>query len=66
LVQFQVHSSEGDLLHELKLRDHLAFLMNELDLAYQAPTAAEYATYDELRPQAAAASVRLRAFLGTF
>lgn len=59
LVQFKVHSSEGDLLNELKLRDHLAFLMNELDLAYQAPTQAEQATYDGLAVKARAAVARL-------
>ena len=59
LVQFQVASSEGDLLHELHLRDHLAFLMNSLDLAYQAPTPAEYSTYAELRGEADAALAQL-------
>ncbi|MDQ6930844.1 MAG: hypothetical protein M3126_09295, partial [Candidatus Eremiobacteraeota bacterium] len=53
-VQLDIHSSEGDLLHETRLRDHLAFLMNELDTAYDKPTAAEYQTYGELRDQAAA------------
>jgi len=61
MVQLNVHSSEGDLLHESKMRDHLAFLMNSLDLAYQAPTSAEYAIYDELRAGAAAEIARLRA-----
>jgi photosystem II stability/assembly factor-like uncharacterized protein len=61
LVQLNTRSSEGDLLHESKMRDHLAFLMNSLDLAYQAPTPAEYAIYDELRAQAAAEIARLRA-----
>jgi hypothetical protein len=61
VVQFDVHSSEGSLLHRLWLRDHLAFLMNELDLAYQAPTPAEYATYGELRNEAATAITRLKA-----
>jgi len=59
LVQFNVDSSEGDLLHELRIRDHLAFLMNSLDLAYQAPTSAEYAAYDQLRGEADAALSRL-------
>jgi len=64
LVQFKVLSSEGDLLHELHTRDHLAFLMNSLDLAYQAPTPAEYATYNDLRAEADAALNRLRGILG--
>jgi photosystem II stability/assembly factor-like uncharacterized protein len=64
VVQFKVQSTEGDLLHELRLRDHLAFLMNELDLAYQAPTPAEYAAYDEMRGEADAALNRLKAISG--
>ncbi|HET9392566.1 MAG TPA: YCF48-related protein [Candidatus Rubrimentiphilum sp.] len=60
MVQFNTHSSEGDLAHESKMRDHLAFLLGSLDLAYQAPTPAEYAIYNELRAQAAAQITRLR------
>lgn len=56
----RIQSSEGDLLHQVRLRDYLAFLMNELDTAYQQPTAAEYATWNELRPQAQAATERLK------
>lgn len=63
LVQFQIHSSEGDMMHETKLRGQLAFLMNELDLAYQAPTAAEYATYDTLRAQADKGIAQLHSLL---
>ena len=61
LVELRIQSSEGDLLHEVRLRDYLAFLMNELDTGYQAPTPAEYATWRELQPQAQAAIARLRA-----
>jgi len=57
-------SSESDLAHESKMRDALAFLMGSIDLAYQAPTAAEYATYNELRAQAMAQIARLRAIVG--
>jgi len=49
LVQFNIRSSEGDLLHESRLHEQLAFLMNSLDLAYQAPTKAEYAAFDDLK-----------------
>jgi photosystem II stability/assembly factor-like uncharacterized protein len=63
LAQFQVHSSEGDLLHETKVRDQLAFLMNELDLAYQAPTPAEYATYETLRAEADKGIAQLRSLM---
>ncbi len=61
IVEFRFASSEADVMIETQLRDHLAFLMNELDLAYQAPTAAESATYDDLRRQADAALASLRA-----
>jgi photosystem II stability/assembly factor-like uncharacterized protein len=54
-------SSESDLAHESKMRDALAFLLGSLDLAYQAPTPAEYATYDELRAQAVTEIARLQA-----
>lgn len=63
LVQLHVSSSEGDLLHESKLRDHLAFLMNSLDIAYQAPTAAEYATESELEASANAGVAKLNALM---
>jgi len=59
-VQMNIRSSEGDLLHEVKLRDHLAFLMNELDTTYSAPTAAESETYQELQAQAASTIARLK------
>jgi hypothetical protein len=60
VVQLNIHSTEGDVLVETKLRDHLAFLANELELAYEKPTAAEYATYADLQKQAAAGETRLR------
>ncbi len=63
LVLLDIHSSEGDVLHETKLREHLAFLANELELAYERPTAAEYATYDDLRAQAERGEARLTALL---
>jgi len=59
LVQFDIHSTEGDVLHETKLRAHLAFLANELEMAYEKPTAAEYASFDELSAQADAGESRL-------
>ena len=62
-VQMNIHSSEGDVLHEVKLRDHLAFLMNELDIAYDPPTTAERTTYDELRAEASAVEAALNALI---
>ena len=61
MVQLNSHSSESDLLHESKMRDNLAFLAGSLDLAYQKPTPAEYAIYNELRAQAEAQIARLKA-----
>ena len=64
VVEFRFASSEADVVLEDRLRDHLAFLMNELDLAYQAPTVAESATYnDDLRGQADAAIGQLKALM---
>jgi photosystem II stability/assembly factor-like uncharacterized protein len=63
-VQMDIHSDEGDLLHETHLRDHIAFLMNELDLAYDAPTAAESQTGKELEDDATAAIARIQTILG--
>jgi hypothetical protein len=60
LAQLDLHSSEGDLLHESKLRSHLAYLAAEIDLAYAAPTAAQAAVFEELDLQAKAGEERLR------
>ncbi|MDQ2872892.1 MAG: glycosyl hydrolase [Candidatus Eremiobacteraeota bacterium] len=59
-VQLNIHSTEGDVLYETKLRDHIAFFANELELAYEKPTAAEYATYADLQSKATAAESRLK------
>ena len=61
VVQFDIHSDEGDLLHETRLRDYLAFLLNSLDNAFQAPTAAEQATYTDLKTRADTAISQLQA-----
>lgn len=63
VVQVNIHSNEGDLLHEDKLRDHLAFLMNELDLGYDKPTAAELSIYQELRTDADASATQLNSLI---
>jgi photosystem II stability/assembly factor-like uncharacterized protein len=63
LVNLDIHSSEGDVLHETKLREHLAFLANELETAYERPTAAEEAAFADLRAQALAGEARLEAAL---
>ncbi|MGZ3506587.1 MAG: WD40/YVTN/BNR-like repeat-containing protein [Vulcanimicrobiaceae bacterium] len=60
LVELDLHSSEGDLLHETKLRSHLAYLAADIDLAYDKPTPAQYAVFDELSAEAKAAEEKLR------
>jgi photosystem II stability/assembly factor-like uncharacterized protein len=64
LVQLDIHSSEGSLLHETKLRSHLAYLGAELDLSYTAPTAAEGAVADELIAEAQRGETGLNAAMG--
>ncbi len=59
LVQLDLHSSEGSLLHETKLRSHLAYLAADIDLAYAEPTAAQKAVYEELRQEAQVGEAKL-------
>ncbi len=61
LIQFDIHSSEADLLHETKVREQLGFLLNSLEGAYQRPTSAEYAAFKDLDALATAGEERLRA-----
>jgi photosystem II stability/assembly factor-like uncharacterized protein len=60
LVALQIQSSEGSLLHETKLRSHLAYLAADIDLSYDRPTQAEYAVFDHLERQAQAGERKLR------
>ncbi len=59
VVQLKITSSEGGLLYETKLRDRLAFLAADVEMAYERPTAAQYAVFDELEAQANAAEAKL-------
>lgn len=61
LVQLQIKSSEGSLLHETKLRSYLAYLAADIDLGYTRPTAAQYAVFDQLDQQAKAGEQKLDA-----
>jgi hypothetical protein len=54
-------SSEGSLLFETKLRDHLAYLESDIDLAYARPTAAQEAVFQQLDQQAKEAERKLEA-----
>ncbi|HEV2288507.1 MAG TPA: YCF48-related protein [Candidatus Acidoferrales bacterium] len=61
LVQLQIKSSEGSLLHETMLRSHLAYLAADIDLSYTRPTAAQYAVFDQLDQEAKAGEQKLDA-----
>lgn len=61
LVELESRSSEGPLLHESKLRSHLAYLAAEIDLVYDRPTPAEYGVFDELNAEAQAGEQKLQA-----
>jgi hypothetical protein len=60
LVNLQTHSSEGPLSTGTRTRDHLAYLQSDIDMAYAAPTAAQYAVYRQLRGEAVSGAARLR------
>ncbi|HKU82178.1 MAG TPA: hypothetical protein VJP76_08420, partial [Candidatus Tumulicola sp.] len=60
LVQLDIHSSEADTMHPTKVREQLAVLMNSLEGAYDRPTAAEYATYQDLKALADAGEAKLK------
>jgi photosystem II stability/assembly factor-like uncharacterized protein len=62
-IEMRFHSDEGDVLLPTQLRDRLAFLLNSLDLAYEAPTAAESQTAKELEDDATASVGRIQAIL---
>jgi photosystem II stability/assembly factor-like uncharacterized protein len=63
LVQLNLHSSEGTLLHEAKLRSHLAYLAADIDLAYAAPTEAQAAVFEELQREVQAGEQRLQTLM---
>ncbi len=63
LAQMAMKSSEGSLLYETKLRDHLAYLAADIDLAYDRPTAAQEAVFRELDQQAKEGEKKLEADL---
>ncbi len=64
VVQLNFQSSEGAVVYETKLRDHLAYLSAEADLAYERPTTAQYAVFDELDAQEKASVQTLEAAIG--
>ena len=60
-VQLDLHASEASLLHETKLRSHLAYLAANIDLAYELPTPAEHQVFDDLEREAQGGERQLRA-----
>jgi photosystem II stability/assembly factor-like uncharacterized protein len=60
LVELESASSEGPLLHESKLRSHLAYLAAEIDLNYDKPSPEEYAVFDQLHGEAQAGEQKLQ------
>lgn len=61
VAQMKMRASEGSLLFETKLRDHLAYLESDIDLAYGRPTAAQEGVFRQLDEKAKQAEGKLRA-----
>lgn len=61
VAQMAMKSSEGSLLYETKLRDHLAYLAADIDLSYDRPTASHYAVFRELDSRAKEGEQKLEA-----
>ncbi|MGA7295580.1 MAG: exo-alpha-sialidase [Terriglobales bacterium] len=61
VAQMAMKSSEGSLLFETKLRDHLAYLASDIDLSYERPTESHYAVFRELDQQAKEGEQKLEA-----
>ena len=59
LVQMNIKSSEGDLLHAPRLHSLLAYLQTDIGMAYVRPTPAQYAVFHYLDSQAEAGEHRL-------
>jgi hypothetical protein len=60
-VQLDLHASEGPLMHETKLRSHLAYLAADIGLAYVMPTPAEHQVFTDLSHEAQAGEQQLQA-----
>ncbi|MDE2448294.1 MAG: hypothetical protein KGO22_04945, partial [Gammaproteobacteria bacterium] len=61
LVQLNVRSSEGDVLHEMHLRSLLAYMQANVGLDYGPPDAALVAACNRLEAQARSGEARLKA-----
>ncbi len=61
LAQMEMKASEGSLLHETKLRDHLAYLAADIDVSYDRPTAAQESVFSRLDQQTKQGEQKLEA-----
>jgi photosystem II stability/assembly factor-like uncharacterized protein len=64
VAQMAMKASEGSLLFETKLRDHLAYLASDIDLAYDRPSSAQEAVFRQLDRQAKERTQKLVADTG--
>ena len=58
-MQMKIRSSEGDVLHETRLHAWLAYLAADVEVAWDRPTAAQYAVFNDLDTQTKAAEQKL-------
>ena len=63
VAQMKMKASEGSLLYETRLRDHLAYLAADIDLSYARPTPAHYAVFNELDQRARTGEQKLESDL---
>jgi photosystem II stability/assembly factor-like uncharacterized protein len=61
LVQLNIRSSEGDLLHTVRIRSELAYLAADIGLAYRDPTPAQHAVFESVDKEAKAGEQKLEA-----
>lgn len=61
VVQLDIHSSEGELLHQARLRGYLAYLASDVGWGFARPTAAQYAVFRDLDRQVREGEQKLRA-----
>jgi len=63
-AQMAMKSSEGSLLYETKLRDHLAYLAADIDLSDDRPTSSQEAVFSELDQRVKESKQKLEADVG--
>ena len=61
VVQLHVRSSEGDVLHNMRLRSFIAYLQTSIGLDYGKPDPAQVAAYGRLQREAKKGESTLRA-----